>query len=232
MPKARPKSGVNTELTESQSCGSYGGHFHSDLSLLSPGVKGPRMFSLRHGVLIQAPIERCFALSTSVAIVERELGMHPVQGRVNGQVTAGDTVRWEGLQLGFANYHVSLIVPETWDPPHFFQDRMIAGRFRSFEHDHRFIETANGTFLDDCIRFTMPLGWAGALVGRAVLVPYILGLMRRRFALLKRFAETEEWRDHLPSFVVEPRLLWPHLNPAEVLHESCRPARVRATIEA
>lgn len=190
------------------------------------------MFSLRHGILVQAPIDRCFALSTSVAIVERELRMHPVQGRAHGLVTAGDTVRWEGMQLGFANYHVSLIVPETWDPPHFFQDRMIAGRFRSFEHDHRFIETANGTFLDDCIRFTMPLGWAGELVGRAVLVPHILGLMRRRFALLKHLAETEEWREYLPSVAVEPRPFTPHLTPREVPHESRRPAGIRTTVEA
>ena len=190
------------------------------------------MFSLRHGVLIQAPIERCFALSTHLAVVERELGMHPVEGRIHGLVTAGDTVRWEGMQLGFVNYHVSLIVPETWDPPNFFQDRMIAGRFRTFEHDHRFVESTNGTFVDDCLRFTMPLGWAGGLVGRAILVPHILGLMRRRFALLKRLAETEEWRDYLPSLTVEPRLSSPHLIPAEVPHESHRPARIRAAVQA
>jgi ligand-binding SRPBCC domain-containing protein len=158
--------------------------------------------------------------------------MHPVEGRIAGLITAGDTVRWEGMQLGFANYHVSRIVPETWDPPYFFQDRMIAGRFRSFEHDHRFIESANGTFLDDCIRFTMPLGWAGELVGRAILVPHILGLMRRRFSLLQHLAETEEWRDYLPSFGVEPRHSSPHLTPKEVPHESRRPARVRATVQA
>ncbi|HEY3928050.1 MAG TPA: hypothetical protein VGL89_06735 [Candidatus Koribacter sp.] len=163
------------------------------------------MFSLRHGIHIRAPIQRCFALSTHLAVVERELGMHPAEGRTAGLITAGDTIRWEGMQLGFFNYHVSLVVPETWDPPHFFQDRMIAGRFRSFEHDHRFLETTNGTFLEDCVRFTMPLGWAGDLVGRSVLVPHILGLMRRRFELLKRLAETDEWRDYLHSFVVEPR---------------------------
>ena len=157
------------------------------------------MFSLRHGLHIHAPIERCFALSTHLDVVERELGMYPVDGRTGGLVTAGETVRWEGLQLGFANYHVSLIVPETWDRPRFFQDRMIAGRFRSFEHDHRFIETANGTFLDDWIRFTMPLGWAGELIGRTILVPYILGLMRRRFDLLKRLAETNEWQRYIDS---------------------------------
>ena len=157
------------------------------------------MFTLRHSILIHAPIERCFALSCSVPVVERELGMHPVAGRIQGLVTAGDTVRWEGMQLGFANYHVSLIAPETWDPPHFFQDRMIAGRFRSFEHDHRLSETPQGTLLQDQVRFTMRFGWPGWLVGRAILVPHILGLMRRRFDLLKRLAETGEWRNYIPS---------------------------------
>lgn len=157
------------------------------------------MFILRHSMLIHAPIERCFALSTHVAIVERELGMHPVEGRTTGLVTAGDTIRWEGIQLGFANYHVSLIVSEMWNPPNFFQDRMTAGRFRSFEHSHRFLETTNGTFLDDEIRFTMPLGWPGFVVGRMVLVPHILGLMRRRFDLLRHIAESEEWRKYIPE---------------------------------
>lgn len=190
------------------------------------------MFSLRHGLLVQAPIERCFALSTHLAVVERELGMHPVEGRIAGLITAGDTVRWEGLQLGFASHHVSLIVPDAWDPPHFFQDRMIDGRFRTFEHDHRFIETENGTFLDDCVRFTLPLGWAGELVGRMILVPHILGLMRRRFALIQRLAETEEWRDYLPAYGVEPRPFSQHLTPREVPHESRRPARIRAAVQA
>jgi ligand-binding SRPBCC domain-containing protein len=157
------------------------------------------MFSLRHSILIHAPIDRCFGLSTHLAVVERELGMHPVEGRTGGLVTAGDTIRWEGIQLGFANYHVSLIVPETWQPPYFFQDRMVAGRFRDFEHDHRFIETTNGTWVEDWVRFAMPLGWPGSIVGRVVLVPHILGLMRRRFDLLKRICETDEWRDYLPA---------------------------------
>jgi ligand-binding SRPBCC domain-containing protein len=157
------------------------------------------MFLLRHRILIHAPINRCFALSTSVAVVERTLGMHPVKSQIYGLVNAGDTIRWEGMQLGFANYHVSLMVPETWDAPHFFQDRMVSGRFRIFEHDHHFTETPEGTVLEDQIRFTMPFGWPGRLVGRVILVPHILNLMRRRFDLLKCLAETGEWRDYLPS---------------------------------
>lgn len=155
------------------------------------------MFTLRDTILIQAPIERVFALSCSVAIVERELGMHPASGRTTGLVTAGDIIRWEGMQLGFPNYHLSLIVPDTWEPPHFFQDRMIAGRFRSFEHDHRLTETPEGTRLDDEVRFSMKRRWGGALTGRFILAPHIRGLMRRRFHLLKHLAETEEWRCYL-----------------------------------
>lgn len=157
------------------------------------------MFILRDSILIHAPIERCFALSTSLAIVERELGMKPVAGRTSGLVNAGDIIRWEGMQLGFPNFHVSLIPPETWQPPRFFQDRMIAGRFRSFEHDHRLTDTGDGVLLDDEVRFTMPLGWPGRLAGCAILVPHIRGLMQRRFHLLKRIAESDEWRNYLPA---------------------------------
>jgi ligand-binding SRPBCC domain-containing protein len=157
------------------------------------------MFILRDSILIHAPIDRVFALSCSVAIVERELGMRPVAGRTSGLVSAGDTIRWQGMQLGFSNYHVSLIVPETWDPPHFFQDRMIAGRFKSFEHDHHLTESAEGTRLDDEVRFSMKLRWGGALTGRLIVAPHIRRLMRRRFHLLKRLAETDEWKQYLAA---------------------------------
>jgi ligand-binding SRPBCC domain-containing protein len=155
-------------------------------------------FNLGHKIVVHAPIERCFMLSTSLAIVERELKMHPVRGRTSGLVTGGDTVRWKGLQLGLPQMHESLI--EAFQPPTFFRDRMIAGRFASFEHDHKFVDQGDGTvLLWDELRFTMPFGRLGDLVGRWVLAPHIRGLMRRRFALLKRIAESREWRDYLPK---------------------------------
>lgn len=158
------------------------------------------MFTLRDSILIRAPIDRVFALSSSVAIVERELGMHPTAGgRTSGLIAAGDTIRWQGMQFGFPNYHVSLIVPETWDAPHFFQDRMIAGRFKSFEHDHRLTETAEGTELNDEVRFSMKLRWGGALTGSLIVAPHIRDLMRRHFHLLKRLAETHEWKQYLAA---------------------------------
>ncbi len=157
-----------------------------------------RTFCLENEILIHAPIERCFQLSTSIALVERVLGMRPVRGRTAGFVTAGDTVLWKGWQLGLPQIHESLI--ERFHAPVFFRDKMIAGRFRSFQHDHRFEEQQNGTTrLHDTLRFSMPLGWAGAVVGRLVMMPHIRRLLRRRFHLLKHLAETEDWRRYLPG---------------------------------
>ena len=159
------------------------------------GNNGRGGFTLHHSILIDAPIERCFQLSTSVEIVREELGMKPVAGRTSGLVQGGDTVRWEGWQLGFPNYHVSLI--SAFDSPFFFQDSMLAGRFRSFQHDHHFEATSHGVQLRDELRFSMPLGLAGWMVGRWIMVPHIRRLLRRRFLLIRRIAESEEWRQYL-----------------------------------
>lgn len=53
-----------------------------------------REFMLRDEIVVWAPLERCFLLSTSIAIVERKLRMHPVGGRTSGLVRDGDTIRW------------------------------------------------------------------------------------------------------------------------------------------
>ena len=154
------------------------------------------VFTLRDEIVVRAPIDRCFLLSTSLAIVEMELGMRPVKGRTSGLVVWGDTVRREGWQLGMPQFHESLIEP--FEPPVFFRDSMIAGRFASFEHDHHFEDRGDGTvLLQDKVRFSMPFGFAGRMVGRGFLVPHIRGLLRRRFVLLKRIAEGEEWQQYL-----------------------------------
>jgi ligand-binding SRPBCC domain-containing protein len=75
---------------------------------------------------------------------------------------------------------------------------MIAGRFSTFEHDHAFDDRGDGSvLLSDEVRFTMPWGWAGGLVGQWVMVRDIRGLVKRRFARLKHIAESEEWRAYL-----------------------------------
>jgi ligand-binding SRPBCC domain-containing protein len=157
------------------------------------------MFVIKDSIHIKAPLDRCFLLSTSLALVEMELGMRPVAKggatRTAGLVVGGDRIRWEGWQLGMPQVHVSLI--SEYEPYRFFQDTMIAGRFKSFRHDHEFTEIGGQVLLKDTIRFSMPLGVAGRLVGKYLMIPHIRGLMARRFQLLQRIAESEEWRNYL-----------------------------------
>ena len=154
------------------------------------------LFVVRNEAVVSAPIDRCFALSTHLAVVEMTLAMHPVSGRLKGAVAEGDTVRWRGWKWGLPHEHESLI--EAYDPPLFFRDRMIAGRFAAFEHDHRFKVLNDGkVLLQDEVRFAMKWGLSGLMLGRAVLIPHIRKLVGERFALIKRLAEGEEWRRYV-----------------------------------
>jgi len=145
---------------------------------------------------VHAPIERCFALSTHLAVVEMTLAMRPVRGRLTGAVSGGDRVRWRGWKWGLPHVHESLI--EAFNPPELFRDRMTTGRFASFEHDHELKRQLDGSvLLRDEVRFSMRWGAAGLMVGRSIVLPHIRKLMRERFALIKRLAESEEWRGYV-----------------------------------
>ena len=159
-------------------------------------------FILHEEILIRAPITRCFQLSTNISIVKRELRMTPIRGHTKdlttGRVSDGDTIRWEGWQFGLPQSHESII--EAFTPPTFFRDRMIAGRFRTFEHDHAFTALSDGTVrMRDELRFTMPLGFLGSIIGTRIVAPHIQDVMQRRFRLLKQLAETDEWKQYLTT---------------------------------
>jgi ligand-binding SRPBCC domain-containing protein len=153
------------------------------------------MFVIEDGIHVMAPIERCFLLSTHVGLVAQTIGMRAVAGRASGLVKAWDRVVWRGWKFGFPQRHESLIT--GYEAPCFFQDSMARGRFRMFQQDHEFVEIGGQVLMRDTVRFSMPLGAAGRRVGQYVMIPYLRARMRDRFALLKRIAESEEWREYL-----------------------------------
>lgn len=156
---------------------------------------------LRDSIVIAAPLERMFALSTSVPLVQRTLGFKAVEGVTDGHVTMGSRVLWRGWLFGLPQMHLTLIT--GYATPHtdadgvrraFFQDTQERGRFRSFHHDHHMTATADGgTELSDAIHYSLPFGWAGALVARYIMRPYIQRTLRSRFELLRQVATTAEF---------------------------------------
>jgi ligand-binding SRPBCC domain-containing protein len=155
------------------------------------------MFTISDSVHINAPIERCFLLSTNIELVSKTLGMKPIEGKTQGMIGPGDKLLWAGWKFGFPQMHETLIT--RYEQPVFFQDTMGRGRFKRFQHDHHLFYIDGRTVLNDKIRFTLPLSWAGRLVARAILVPYISRVLRRRMRLLKKIAESQEWRKYLPE---------------------------------
>jgi ligand-binding SRPBCC domain-containing protein len=156
------------------------------------------MFTISDSIYINAPIDRCFLLSTNVQLVGRTLGMKPLEGKTSGLMVADDRLLWAGWKFGFPQMHESYVT--RYERPAFFQDTMGRGRFKRYQHDHYFYEMDERTVLNDKIRFTMPLGFAGRLVGQFVLVPYLSRRLRKRLMLLRKVAQNrKEWRKYLPE---------------------------------
>ncbi|MGD0648693.1 MAG: hypothetical protein ABR971_11935 [Acidobacteriaceae bacterium] len=176
------------------------------------------MFTVRESVLIHAPIERLFQLSTNLALVSETLAMKAIDTGVSGGITSGHVVAnsrvvWRGWKFGLPTQHHTLIT--AFIPPHealnrighhdvtasaFFQDTQERGRFAFFQHDHHFTEFSTGptrapiTELRDEVSFELPFGLLGRITARLLLQPTIHRLCRQRFALLKELAEGEGWR--------------------------------------
>ena len=158
------------------------------------------MFTISDSIYINAPIDRCFLLSTSIELARRTYGMRPIDGKTSGRVIANDRLVWAGWKFGFPQMHESHIT--AYERPAFFQDTMGRGRFKRYQHDHYFYEMDERTVLNDKIRFTMPLGFVGQLVGQFVLVPYLSRRLRRRLVLLRTVAQNrKQWLKYLPDEV-------------------------------
>lgn len=143
---------------------------------------------------IAAPPERCFLLSLSVDLHMASTagtGERAIAGVTHGLIGLGETVTWQGRHFGFLLKHQSLIT--KYEPPRHFQDVMVSGSFRSFEHDHFFeLNSENGTRMRDELRFAAPLGPLGQLAEKLVLRHYLRGFLLDRNRFIRQIAEGPE----------------------------------------
>ena len=153
------------------------------------------MYRIKESIHINAPIDRCFLLSTSIEIVAQTLHLTPVSGQTSGLIVNGSRLMWRGWKFGLPAWHETLIT--GYDRPFFFQDTMASGMFRDFQHDHRFEDIDGRTLLIDIVRFNMPLGPIGKAMAKAVVIPHVLDTMQKRFQLLKRLAEDSDWERYI-----------------------------------
>jgi ligand-binding SRPBCC domain-containing protein len=139
---------------------------------------------------IDAPIEICFDLSISIDLelkAAQGSQLQAVSGVTTGAIGPGQRVGWKTKQFGIAVSHVSEIT--GFQRPLFFQDSMVEGIFKSFQHDHFFRPLgANKTAMRDLLRFSMPLRLMGAISERLIVRPRLKQLLLLRNRLIEETA--------------------------------------------
>lgn len=157
------------------------------------------MITIQLSTTIRASRERVFDLARSIDLHTRSLdwtGEEPVAGRMSGLIGLDETVTWRARHLGVRQRLTSRI--SGYDRPRWFQDVMVRGAFAWMEHDHWFDATDDGgTVLRDEFRFAAPLGVLSRIAEALVLRRYMTRFLERRNAVIKRVAESEEWREFL-----------------------------------
>jgi ligand-binding SRPBCC domain-containing protein len=150
------------------------------------------METIRLATWIDAPVERCFLLSLSIDLhvaSSRKTREKVIDGVTTGLISEGETVTFKGRH--FVRRHTNRI--EMLRPYSHFREVMVAGAFRHFEHDHHFAAMDDGTRLRDEIRFSARWGPLGRILARRRLIAFVI----ERNTVIKRVAESEEWRKYL-----------------------------------
>jgi len=149
---------------------------------------------------IAAPPSRCFDLARCVdAHVASTAGTseRAIAGVTTGLLGPGDDVTWRARHFGVTQTLTSRIT--AFDRPARFQDSMVRGAFARIVHDHEFVATPSGTRMIDVFDFAAPLGPLGRIAERLFLNAYMTRLLERRGHVLKRLAESGEWRKFLEA---------------------------------
>ena len=140
---------------------------------------------------IAAPPDRCFLLSLNIDLHKESTAQtneRAIAGVTHGLIGPNEKVTWQGRHFGFTLTHETLI--SKYDRPHHFQDIMLRGMFKTFEHDHYFDQQPDSaTLMRDELRFSAPLGPLGLIAEALVLKRYLTVFLNERNRLIKQVAE-------------------------------------------
>lgn len=148
------------------------------------------MPTIRLETIIDARIELCFDLSTSIDLHKLSTGKtneQAIAGRTSGLIRMNETVTWQATHFGIRQKLTSKIT--AYERPFHFRDEMLKGAFKSICHDHYFEEKDEQTMMTDVFCFESPLGFMGRIFNRLVLTKYLTRFLEERNALIKEYAE-------------------------------------------
>lgn len=146
---------------------------------------------------IQAPINIVFDLARSIelhSISVSQTAEKAIAGRTSGLIEKGETVTWEATHFGVRQQLQSII--SEMDAPYYFRDEMLKGAFKSIYHEHIFEKIdKNNTKMIDLFNYKSPYGIIGRFADFLFLKKYMHGFLFERNETIKKYAESDQWRD-------------------------------------
>ncbi|MFL5741660.1 MAG: SRPBCC family protein [Flavisolibacter sp.] len=146
---------------------------------------------------IEAPLDRVFDLSRSIALHKFSMRDHEEQvinGTMQGLMNLNDSVTWKAKHL-FKIRTLEIKITQM-QRPDFFVDEQVKGDFRSLKHEHYFKSIENGTIMIDQFRYELK-GFMQKLVNSMYLEKYMIRLLEKRNAAIKLAAEGNQWKQFL-----------------------------------
>jgi ligand-binding SRPBCC domain-containing protein len=139
---------------------------------------------------INSPIQIVFDLNRNIDIHKLSTAKSnetAIAGVTSGLINLNETVTWRGNHFGIYQTHKSVI--SAMEFPNYFVDEMIEGRFKSFKHEHTFVEKNGKTVMIDTIEYQTPFGIFGKLFDKLILKDYLTKFIQERNEFIKKLAE-------------------------------------------
>jgi uncharacterized protein (TIGR01777 family) len=95
-------------------------------------------------------------------ITPASLGFEILSGTPD-KIEKGSEIRYR-LKIRGIPVNWKTVIKE-WDPPYKFVDVQAEGPYKLWEHTHEFKPFGNGTLMTDRVRYSLPMGFLGNLVG-------------------------------------------------------------------
>ncbi len=141
---------------------------------------------------INAPKQIVFDLARNIDIHQNSTSKteeKAISGTTSGLIHLNETVTWKGKHFGVYLTHTSKIT--EMDLYDYFVDEMIKGNFKSFKHEHSFIEKNGKTVMIDNLMYKTPFGIFGKLFDKLMLKKHLTNFLETRNKVLKKLAESQ-----------------------------------------
>jgi ligand-binding SRPBCC domain-containing protein len=144
---------------------------------------------------VAAPVDAVFDMSRHIGlhkISQQDYSEEAISGTTSGLINKGEVVKWKAKHVFKIRYMTIKIT--DMNAPHFFEDSMINGDFKSFVHKHHFKAANNGTIMIDELFFETPYGIVGKLFNQFYLTHYLKTVLEKRNSVICKYAETGKWK--------------------------------------